>query len=332
MCSLDANLRLLIVEDSEDDFLLMTREVRRGGYRISCERVESEEEMHRALTRQDWDLIIADYTLPHFSGLSALRVLRESGLDIPLVVVSGTITDETAVSVMKSGAKDYLMKSNLKRLVPVIEREIREARERSERRRAEENLRMREQEEVRRKQEAEASTKQFLRDTISAVTDGRLDLISYEEAERLCPMNGCVIEIGDAEMIGFIRERVTEMSLALDMPEDRVHALVTAVGEAVANALKHAGGGTLSIHGMGDKIRVGIRDYGEGMESLILPTATLMTRFSTKRSMGFGYALILASVDVVYLATGKQGTFITMDKLVNARASDISLAQLPDVW
>jgi anti-sigma regulatory factor (Ser/Thr protein kinase) len=284
------------------------------------------------LVEEAWDLIIADYTMPYFSGLAALDVLRTTGLDIPLVIVSGTITDETAVSAMRSGAKDYLMKSNLRRLVPVIEREICEARERAERRRVEENLRQREEEEVRRKQEAEAATKQFLRDTIFAVTDGRLSLVGYEEAEHLCPATCCIIEIFEPEKIGGIRLKVTDTALALNMSEDRVNALVTAVGEAVVNALKHAGGGAVSIHCTNHKIRVGVRDHGEGIESLILPTATLMTRFSTKRSMGFGYALMLSSVDAVYLATGKQGTFIILEQGIETMTSEISLAQLGDVW
>jgi DNA-binding response OmpR family regulator/anti-sigma regulatory factor (Ser/Thr protein kinase) len=332
MQSLDKEIRLLIVEDSEDDLLLLVREVKRGGYKLSFERVQTEAEMRAALSEKPWDLIIADYTLPHFSGLAAQQTLRETGLDIPLVIVSGTITDETAVSAMRSGAKDYLMKGNLRRLVPVLEREISEAKDRAERRRVEENLRKREEEEIRRKQETEAAARRFLRDTVFAVTDGRLRLIGYDEGEGLCPISGRVAEIDTPEKMTVIRARVEEAALALNMPEERAQLLATAVGEAAVNALKHAGGGVVSICSLEDRIRVGIRDYGEGIESFILPTATLMTRFSTKRSMGFGYALMLTSVDAVYLATGKQGTFIILEQELAARASEISLDQLPDVW
>jgi CheY-like chemotaxis protein len=332
MRPVNARLKLLIVEDSEDDLLLMVREIKHGGYQVAYKRVESEAEMRAALAGEDWDLIVADYTMPHFSGLAALEVLRSTGLDIPLIIVSGTITDETAVSAMRSGAKDYLMKGNLRRLVPVIEREISERHERSERRRAEESLKQREEEELRLKQESEAATKRFLRDTVYAVTDGRLNLVSYEEAERLSPPTDLMIELDSGEKIGAVRAAVTDAAHSMHMPDDRIHALVTAIGEATANALKHAGGGVVSIHCMGDKIRVGIRDHGEGIESLILPKATLMTRFSTKRSMGFGYAVMLASVDAVYLATGRQGTWLILEQGVKAVNPEFSLVQLPDIW
>ena len=146
MCAVEPSIKLLVVEDSADDLLLMVREIKRSGYTVSYKRVESEEEMRSALASDDWDMIISDYTMPCFSGIAALDVLKSIGMDIPLVIVSGTITDETAVSAMRSGAKDYLMKTNLKRLGPVVEREIRESRERLERRLTEESLKSREEE------------------------------------------------------------------------------------------------------------------------------------------------------------------------------------------
>ena len=325
------DLRLLIVEDSEDDLTLIVREIKRAGYNVDCQRVETEAAMRDALDHTGWDMVIADYTLPHFSGVAALKTLRETGLDIPLIIVSGTITDETAVSAMRSGAKDYLMKDNLRRLVPAIERELAEAHERAERRRIEDDLKRREEEEVRLKQEAEAASKKFLRDTVFAVTDGRLSLVSYEEAEELCP-TADGIAVADPSEMGCVRGMVADAALALGMSEDRAHALVTAIGEAAVNALKHAGGGKVSICSLDERIRVGIRDAGEGIESLILPSATLMTRFSTKRSMGFGYALILTSVDAVYLATGLHGTMIILEQQVRASNEELDLSQLPDVW
>ena len=120
-------LRVLIVEDSEDDALLLVRELQRGGYDVTFERVETAKAMAAALGRQEWDIVLADYTMPHFSGTAALELLRESGLDIPFIFVSGTIGEEIAVKAMKNGANDYLIKGNLKRLIPAIERELREA-------------------------------------------------------------------------------------------------------------------------------------------------------------------------------------------------------------
>ena len=126
--------RVLIVEDSEDDALLVLRELRKGGCDPAVfERVDTEEEMRARLRDHPWDLIIADFVMPRFSALAALDVLKENGLDLPFIVVSGTIGEETAVGAMKAGAHDYIMKDNLKRLIPAIERELREAEVRKER-------------------------------------------------------------------------------------------------------------------------------------------------------------------------------------------------------
>lgn len=130
-------LRLLIIEDSEEDALLLARELKRGGYDLTWEREESAEGVRHALMSGEWDAVTSDYNMPQFNALSALNILKESGLDLPFIVVSGKIGEETAVAAMKAGAHDYVMKNNLPRLVPAIEREIREAEGRRKRREAE---------------------------------------------------------------------------------------------------------------------------------------------------------------------------------------------------
>ena len=120
-------LRVLIVEDSEEDTLLIVRELKRGGFDPIHERVETAESMKAALSTKTWDLILADYSMPHFSGLEALKLLKASGLDLPFIIVSGSIGEDVAVEAMKSGAHDYLMKNNLTRLIPAIQQELREA-------------------------------------------------------------------------------------------------------------------------------------------------------------------------------------------------------------
>ncbi|HBG04197.1 MAG: histidine kinase [Geobacteraceae bacterium GWC2_58_44] len=130
-------LRVLIVEDSEDDALLLIFELRRGDYSPAWKRVETVEAMRKALEEESWDLVISDYVLPGFSGLEALRLARKSGLDLPFIIVSGKIGEDTAVNAMKEGANDYLIKGNISRLVPAIEREMQEAEVRRKRREAE---------------------------------------------------------------------------------------------------------------------------------------------------------------------------------------------------
>ncbi|HWR21255.1 MAG TPA: response regulator [Verrucomicrobiae bacterium] len=134
-------LRLLIVEDSEDDVVLVVRHLRQGGFAPVFERVETAESMAAALHRQPWDLVIADYSLPRFSGLAALALLKETEFDLPFIVVSGTIGEDLAVEAMKAGAHDYILKGNLTRLLPAVQRELREAKMRQERRQATEDLR-----------------------------------------------------------------------------------------------------------------------------------------------------------------------------------------------
>ena len=133
-------LRVLLVEDSEDDALLLTRELRRSGYDPEIERVETPESMEHALKSLDWDVIISDYILPRFSGIAALETLKRTGLDIPFIIVSGKIGEEVAIDAMKAGAHDYVMKANLKRLAQAVERETREAEVRRERKAAQQHI------------------------------------------------------------------------------------------------------------------------------------------------------------------------------------------------
>lgn len=133
-------LRVLIVEDSEDDALLVVREVKRGGFDVEHRRVETVGDFRKAL-REDWDLVLSDFNLPHMSGLEALSVLKETGRDVPFILVSGRIGEEGAVDVMKAGAHDYVMKDRIARLVPVIRRELQDREVRVQRREAVDALR-----------------------------------------------------------------------------------------------------------------------------------------------------------------------------------------------
>jgi diguanylate cyclase (GGDEF)-like protein/PAS domain S-box-containing protein len=130
----------LIVEDAEDDALLLVRSLRQAGYALTFRRVDAADAMAYALAEQAWDLVVSDYSMPNFSALAALKVLKKSGLDIPFIVLSGNIGEETAVESMRAGAHDYVMKGNTARLLPAIDRELREAASRRQRRHAEETL------------------------------------------------------------------------------------------------------------------------------------------------------------------------------------------------
>jgi len=135
---METELRVLMLEDSEEDTQLVIREFKKGGYAVSYQRVDTPEDLKKAIEKQAWDIIIADYTMPRFSGLDALRIVREKGIEIPFIIVSGTIGEDIAVQSMKAGVHDYIMKNNLARLIPAVRRELEEAEIRRQRKAEEE--------------------------------------------------------------------------------------------------------------------------------------------------------------------------------------------------
>ncbi len=134
-------LRVLIIEDSEDDALLLIRHLKKGGYNPEYELVETASAMKKALKEKEWDFILCDYKMPRFNAPSAIGIIKEANIDIPIIIVSGTIGEDTAVECMRLGAHDYIMKANFSRLCPAIARELKEAKARAERRKAEDDLR-----------------------------------------------------------------------------------------------------------------------------------------------------------------------------------------------
>jgi signal transduction histidine kinase len=134
-------LRVLFVEDSEPDTLLLLRALQRGGFQTIHARVATARELRTALQKDPWDLILVDHAMPNFSAPEALALVKRAGLDIPFIIVSGHIEEDMAVSAMQAGAHDYIMKDRLARLVPAVARELREAEVRRARKKSEEDLR-----------------------------------------------------------------------------------------------------------------------------------------------------------------------------------------------
>jgi PAS domain S-box-containing protein len=137
-------LRVLLVEDSKDDADLVLRHLTRGGYDVTSVRVETADDMRTVLAGQSWDVVISDYALPRFSGPDALALVGDQGLDMPFIMISGAVGEEMAAPILRERAHDYLTKDRLARLVPTVERELREAAERRRRRLVEDLLRKRE--------------------------------------------------------------------------------------------------------------------------------------------------------------------------------------------
>jgi two-component system cell cycle sensor histidine kinase/response regulator CckA len=133
-------LRVLIIEDSHDDTAMIVRELKRADYDVDFKRVDSSGTLRTSLAEQVWDLVISDFSMPGFSGTDALKLVRSAGCDAPFIFVSGTMGEDTAVAALKDGAQDYLIKTNLKRLVPAVQRELRESEERQQRKRLEQHV------------------------------------------------------------------------------------------------------------------------------------------------------------------------------------------------
>jgi two-component system, cell cycle sensor histidine kinase and response regulator CckA len=145
-------LRALIVEDCPEDATLLLHALRRGGYDVSWVRVQDATALREALASQSWDIVLSDYSMPSFSAPDALTIVRETGRDLPFIIVSGTIGEEAAVSALKAGACDFLVKGRLARFIPAVERELREVAVRRERARTQAAL----EEQLRQSQKMEA--------------------------------------------------------------------------------------------------------------------------------------------------------------------------------
>jgi DNA-binding NtrC family response regulator len=180
-------LRVLFVEDSLADAFLLERALTRGGFRVVCDRVDTSEGMSRALEEREWDLILCDHSMPQFSSPEALQILQEKKLDLPFIIVSGHIEEEMAISAMGSGAHDYIMKDRLARLMPAVEREVREAEVRRARAKSEEELRRAHEELELRVEQRTAALKeanQKLRDVLEERKRLETELLEIAENER----------------------------------------------------------------------------------------------------------------------------------------------------
>jgi len=188
------SLRVLIVENSEDDTQLILHELKGGGYEPNFERVDTREEMIEALNKQAWDIILCDYVMPNFSGLEAVKLLQGKELDIPFIVISGKIGEDIVAVTMKAGAHDYIGKGNLMGLAPAIDRELKEAETRKERKRAEVSVRR---------------LATVLQDSNDAVTVQDFDgnVIAWNK--------------GAAKMYGWTEQEALKMNIAKTVPEHK---------------------------------------------------------------------------------------------------------------
>lgn len=300
------SIRLLLIEDSEADARLLLEEVRRAGFHLQSQRVETESEMRRAL-QEPWDAIVSDHRLPRFSGSEALRLYRESGLDIPFLIVSGTIGEVAAVECMRGGAHDYVMKGNLTRLVPALRRELQEAHNRQRQRAAEVAL-----------LQAETEKKEFCRQVLRALSGGKFQLIDAEELSQ----EGRIVlsePLVDGAGLARVRRSLRELGREVGLLPESVDDLVLAVGEAASNAVKHGKDAFCEVRLREDRISVRVGDRGPGIRPQDLP-AVLEAGYSSKISLGMGYTIMLKLADVIQLATSSEGTVVNVEMFILPRS------------
>ena len=180
--------------------------------------------------------------------------------------------------------------------------------------------------------ELEEHRKEFYRRTIEAATEGKLVISERDEIERMAGPPIASREIHSGKDLSLIRQDAREIAREAGMDEDRICDFILAVGEATTNAFKHTGGGTASLHRVGDSLIVTVSDHGKGMEALALPAVALRRGYTTTTSLGMGYKAMLSIADKVYLATGPSGTTVAIEMSLRAPEISPALAALPDAW
>ncbi len=216
-------LNVLLVEDSEDDAVLIKRELKKGNFNPNINRVESKNEMQKKLKNNNWDVVISDYVMPEFSGLDALKTVKKSEKSLPFIIVSGKIGEDTAVEAMKAGAHDYIMKNNLQRLVPAVKRELNDFKIRKERKKVKKDLKKSYQElekankklkneiEERKKLEREAiEAKKYLQNVINSTSE---IIISLDANNRVAFWNETAEEITGYSLDEVNNRTITKLPL-----------------------------------------------------------------------------------------------------------------------
>lgn len=190
-------LRVLIIEDYEEDAMLLERQLARAGYAVEALRIETERQLVDALgQREPWHLVLADYTVPSFGAREALALLQQSGADLPFIIVSGTIDEVSAVDAMRAGAHDYVLKGHLERLLPAIERELSDARRRQQRLRTEAELRVAQQ-------RFSETFNQAAVGMAHTSPEGRFLLVNQRLAEMLCTSVERLVQLREQDFFLF---------------------------------------------------------------------------------------------------------------------------------
>ena len=202
---------------------------------------------------------------------------------------------------MKLGAQDFVLKRDLARLAPAVARELRTSKIRAERRQAQEAL-----------LEEQRHRLEFYRRTIEAATEGKLVVCDREDIERIAGSLVASWTLNKPEELGEIRHAIEEMAASLGMDRESIGKFVVSIGEAGANALKHAEGGLMSLHRADDALICVVEDSGPGIQALDIPDVALTRGYSTAGTLGMGYTMMISLADRIYLAADPDGVRVAV--------------------
>ena len=193
--------------------------------------------------------------------------------------------------------------------------------------------RIREEEEKRaHEQRVEEQKRQFYRQTIYSVTDGKLDICEPSDLEPYLSNASISIEVDSAEKVSDARSKVEQFCLEHGLDPEQISHFILGVGEAITNAVKHGDYGRIYAGVRNDSLWVGIEDHGPGIDSLVLPRALLLRGFSTKPSLGLGYTIMLDVSDRIHLKTDNAGTVVILEKDLVEKIAIPSIDNIPDTW
>lgn len=328
--------RILIVDDTSANCALLERILRKVGYRhLRC--TSESREVVELFGQFQPDLVLLDLQMPHVDGFEILGQLahrRHSGAYVPILILTGDTARESKKRALKLGAKDFLTKpfdmaEIILRIQNLLETRFLQVQLCLQNAELEERVQERTRNLERAQQQlldSEQEKKQFYRDVIRAVTNGKFQLVDEEDI----PVQGelCAdIPLRGPEGYAALRSGLRQIAGMVGLPEEGVEDVILAAGEAATNAIKHGTNGSCRVYRADDRIIARISDDGSGIRSEDLPNSILVPGFSTKVSLGMGYTLMLQLSDCVWLATGPHGTVVQVEKCLNkpAQAPETSL-------
>jgi DNA-binding response OmpR family regulator len=330
--------KILIVDDSEYNVELISSHLVSEGYDVDV--AYDGETGLKKINENPPDLVLLDVMMPSVDGYEVCRRLKNNDKTrfIPVILITALSNPDDKVKGFEAGADDFLVKPlNSIEMLARIKNLLR-AREIAEKQRQREQYEADLARELALRDvrlEEEAKRKQFYKDVVSSVTNGKLQLLERSEIGSLKQEEQKLAElkIQKPEDVGKGRQAVEAFARECGLAEEKIHDVVLCVSEATTNIIKHAQEGSLSIAKKGDRLRIWVEDKGPGIEFSTLPKAALMRGFSTKSSFGYGFKIMLELLDTLFLCTDKEGTTLLLEvNLASSHSKEEDISEFLSKW